>query len=274
MLKKIKKKLLLKCSILKRIFVQSIKSFQRSILDKNQSYPWITNILFNKAFFFFLYLKTPLKKITLLFVDQKRYLAEIGKILLNGNEEETRLCVENDVSKRLIESFVKSEETIIILQKQTISEESRSAEGGNSSSSVNVSVNGNANANANKNMDILVKYQKKHDSIRKMTLRTNIITSGRNQLNSQSPLGYMLPYIRHSFVPTSIGLAQLEEQKQRGANANIGSSGSGNDRSGQILDKLREFEMKLIESQNESLLSGVALDLVKGVQECIDLCSE
>ncbi|ETO15274.1 hypothetical protein RFI_22090 [Reticulomyxa filosa] len=40
-------------------------------------------------------------------------------------------------------------------------------------------------------------------------------------------------------------------------------------RSGQVLDKLREFEMKLIESQDESLLSGITLDLVQGVQECI-----
>ncbi|ETN98521.1 hypothetical protein RFI_38971 [Reticulomyxa filosa] len=93
-------------------------------------------------------------------------------------------------------------------------------------------------------------------------------------VTNQSPLGYMLPYIRHSFVPTAVRLAQLEEQKQRGrgggANANVGRSG----RSGQVLDKLRELEIKLIESQDESLLSGVALDLVKGVQECIDLCNK
>ncbi|ETO34737.1 cytoplasmic dynein, partial [Reticulomyxa filosa] len=232
------------------------------------------------------------------------YLVETGKILLNGNEEEIRLCVESDVSKRLIESFVSSEETTIVLQKRTISEESKSAEGGSSSSNLNAGANGNANANANKNVkyayDVLgeipeesfdakkglnadmVVYVKLHgEPLSEGSISSQVIV---NQLNSQSPLGYMLPYIRHSFVPTAVRLAQLEEQKQRGgiggaaggANANVGSGSSRNTsgRSGQVLDKLRELEMKLIESQDESLLSGVTLDPVKGVQEFIDLCSE
>ncbi|ETO00785.1 hypothetical protein RFI_36655, partial [Reticulomyxa filosa] len=174
-------------------------------------------------------------------------------------KEDIRLCVESDVSKRLIESFVDIEEITIVLQKRTIREESKSAEGGSSNSNSNT----NANGNANKNVNMLDEIPEESFDAKK-GLNTDMVKLHGEPTSSQVVVNQS-PLVR---------LAQLEEQKQRGggggANANIGSSTSGSG----VLDKLIELEMKLIESQDESLLFGIALDLVKGVQECIDLCIE
>ncbi|ETO32693.1 hypothetical protein RFI_04423 [Reticulomyxa filosa] len=210
------------------------------------------NILFHKTYFF-LYLKRywmnfcnndASRRANNLFVKQdkyfslrknnvaqKRYLVEMEKILLNGNEEELRLCVESDVSKRLIEWFVSSEgTTTIVSQQRIIREESKSAEGRSSSSNLNAG----ANANANKH----VKYA--HED--------------------------MVVYVKLYGKPLSEGPISSQVVSS--------STTIGSGRSGQVLDKLKELEMKLIESQDESLLCGVALGPVKGVQEFINLCSE
>ena len=85
--------------------------------------------------------------------------------------------------------------------------------------------------------------------------------------DAAQPMQSILPYIRHTFMPIATLRAQREEKQQQ-----VKGRGDPTKTSNAkvIMDKLRELELKLIESQDEDKLQDVVLRPIPEISQWLD----
>ena len=96
-----------------------------------------------------------------------------------------------------------------------------------------------------------------------------------NKFNPSQPFQSMIPSIRHTYVPIATLRAQKEEKQQSSGSrrANLNQNRNRETKSSAtkaILEKLRELELKLMESQDEAKLPDVSLEPITEIKQWLD----
>jgi len=216
-----------------------------------------------------------------LVVEFQKYVLQAATLLFNERTKSLETVVGNTASQRSIENFVKSDDTVLVLQKLNVGEEESKNETMSPMavipyeflSEIPADVFESNNAQK-KDFIIFIKMNERFlaDNV---PIPQQVIVS---QMNSRSPFSSMLSYIRHSFVPVATMCAEAEENKTN----KVSQIGIRNPR-GQsqaaastkiILEKLRDLEYKLLEAQDDTKMPDVYLEAIPLIKEWVDKMTE
>jgi len=206
-----------------------------------------------------------------------KYVLQAAILIFNDKGKSLETALASTASQRIIENYAKSDDTVLVLQKQNIGEDESKSEILSPTSLIPYEFFSElppdafeSNNTQRKEFIVFIKLAERFlaDNV---PIAHQVIIS---QVNSRAPFSSMLSYIRHSFVPVAAVCAEAEENKT----SKVNQSGIRNPR-GQtqaaastktILEKLRELEYKLLEAQDDTKMPDVYLEAILPIKEWVD----
>eukprot|EP01084_Bolivina_argentea_P056747 103807_1 len=207
--------------------------------------------------------------------DQFReYVKKCGTLLLECDGEELEEFLKESASQSAVETYAKGEDSTFVLEiqspiksKSNDDEKKQAPAMGDTTfavfSEIPPSAFDNPSSEFDKNYLLFMKINDVATLEDDKPMPSQIIIS---TFNPSQPFQSMIPYIRHSFVPIASLRAQREEKQTASSNSRgLLNQSQNRDRNKTsatkaILDKLRELELKLLESQDEATYNVVSLE--------------
>ena len=262
----------------------------------------------------------------------ERFVCSAGLLMLNGIGKDLDIALAKDSNRALLESFVTGQETTLVLEKTVLSSDiddgkedgssstvaavtqhtsgvyafynelptqsgSGGGNGGDAVSTKGAASSSSLSSSLSSSSSSIQEYllfikMNERGLVDTMPICSQVIVS---QVNLEMPFQAMIPFIRHSFVPTCQAAVTREEtsllNSKNGTKTHTGRNlkrvtelggigGKKDDKSKEqlksrgVLEKLRELELKLAESQDETKFQDVVLEATGGVTEWLETLDE
>eukprot|EP01083_Nonionella_stella_P096780 272139_1 len=217
--------------------------------------------------------------------DQFReYVKKCGTLLLECDGEELEEFLKESASQSAVETYAKGEDSTFVLEiqspiksKSNDDEKKQAPAMGDTTfavfSEIPPSAFDNPSSEFDKNYLLFMKINDVATLEDDKPMPSQIIIS---TFNPSQPFQSMIPYIRHSFVPIASLRAQREEKQTASSNSRgLLNQSQNRDRNKTsatkaILDKLRELELKLLESQDEATYNVVSLEPIPEISTWLE----